>query len=378
VSVAATRWIDGTGSLRALVPLRLAVGPLVALHLRPFLEDAAAGRIYRDTFFQPYASWYPELPRSLYVLLLWATVAAAFLVSIGLATRAASILTAGGVAYNLFLSETHFHHNRAFLLVLLAGIALLPVGRWVSVDRVLRGMPRPRAAPLWPLGLLRFEVAVAYWASGLSKLVDQDWWSGLVTRLRVERFGDLAADRGVPEWLLEALSSSAFHWWFAKVVVLTELTIGLGLFWRKTRLAAVWLAIGFHMAIEATASVQVFSLAGLAALVIWVTPRAGDRELIVRSDLPASRRFGRLVRLLDWTGRFRVVESASGPPIRLIDRPGSDGEPVIREGGAARVMVLSRLPATFWPIAPFVPFVRTRAEPRRRPPGESGLGSPAR
>jgi hypothetical protein len=346
-------WLDGRGDLRALVPLRIAVGPLVALHLRPFLTDAARGRIYRDTFFEPYVSWYPELPRSIYVALLWATAAAAILVSLGLATRVAAAATAGGVAYNLFLSETHFHHNRAFLLVILAGVALLPLGRWVSLDRALgRYAGRARDAPLWPLALLRFEVAVAYWASGLSKLLDGDWWGGLVTRLRVEQYGDVAAGRGVPEWLLDVLASPGFHWWFAKAVVLTELAIGIGLFWRRSRLGAVWLAIGFHLAIEVTAQVQVFSLAGLAALVIWVTPRSRDRVLTVRTDSRRVRIFGAMVRLLDWTGRFRVVESPAGPPLLLADRPRRDGTPVVRDGREAAAAVLTRLPATFWIAAP--------------------------
>ena len=51
-------------SMRALALLRVLVGPVVLLHLRPFLADGAAGRIYRDTFHEPYAAWYPELPRA--------------------------------------------------------------------------------------------------------------------------------------------------------------------------------------------------------------------------------------------------------------------------------------------------------------------------
>ena len=43
--------------------LRILVAPIVLLHLRPMLEDAWHGGIYRDHFHEPYASWYPELPR---------------------------------------------------------------------------------------------------------------------------------------------------------------------------------------------------------------------------------------------------------------------------------------------------------------------------
>ena len=49
------------------------------------------------------------------------------------------------VAGNLLLSQTHFRHNRAFLAIVLGGLALLPAGRVLSVDawwRRPRGLPR--------------------------------------------------------------------------------------------------------------------------------------------------------------------------------------------------------------------------------------------
>ena len=54
-------------SMRALALLRVLAGPIVLLHLWPFLSDALEGRIYRDAFYEPYASWYPELPDTLLV-----------------------------------------------------------------------------------------------------------------------------------------------------------------------------------------------------------------------------------------------------------------------------------------------------------------------
>jgi hypothetical protein len=324
----ATAWsraVDAVGSVRAVEILRIASGPLVILHLWPFLDSAARGLIYRDRFWEPFLTWYPELGRHTYLLLLRGCVVAAVLVSIGLFTRAATGYVAGFVGYNLFLSVTHFHHNRAFLVILLVGLALLPVGRNLSVDALLR---RRRADPaaLWPLWLMRFEVIVVYGASGFSKLIDGDWWGGLVTRLR-------------PEWLLDLVSSEGFHWWFAKAAVATELFIAVGLAFRRTRLAAVWVAIPFHLAIELTAEVQVFSWAALAALVIWATPSDRDRRL----EVPGYG-WRRVVSSLDWLGRFEVVP---GDRLVLHDR----GE--VRRDGAALRVVLTRLPLTFWIVAPF-------------------------
>ena len=83
-----------TGSLRAVALLRIAVGPIVLLHLQPFLADALDGRVPGDTFTVPFSDWYPVLPREVYVAGLWVTAAMAVLLSIGLLTRLAAAFTA--------------------------------------------------------------------------------------------------------------------------------------------------------------------------------------------------------------------------------------------------------------------------------------------
>jgi hypothetical protein len=375
--------VQARGDLRAVALLRIAAGPLVLLHLRPFLDLAASGVTYADRFHQPFFEWYPEAGPGLYTGLLRAGAVTAVLLSLGVLTRWVSAFVAGVVGYNLFLSVTHFHHNRAFLLILLIGLTLLPSGRHLSIDALAArrlGRAGPEPAPLWPLWLLRFEVAVAYGASGFSKLIDPDWWNGLVLRLRIEQWRDVAAAEGTPEWLLDLLASETFMWWFAKAVVLTELLIALGLAVRRTRLAAIWVAIGFHVAVELTAEVQVFSWAALAALVIWVTPRSGDRRLVVTPEASRGAALtGVLVRYLDWTGRFAVERRAGdiGPALCLFDRSQPDGGVQNRVGAEAARMVLSRLPATFWFAGPLLlPGIRSWWDRRAAGWfGESGGGA---
>jgi uncharacterized membrane protein YphA (DoxX/SURF4 family) len=317
----------------------MAVGPLVLMHLMPFLIRATDGIIYRDRFWLPYADWYPQLPRQVYVGLLWSTVVAGFLVSVGLVTRLAAWWCTGGVAYNLFLSQTHFHHNRAFLLILLIGMAVLPSGGAVSLDRRLRtpsALAQGRGGRL-ALTVLRLEIALVYLASGTSKLIDPDWWGGTVTRLRV--VAGAARLEALPDRIVALLLDPGFHAWVAKGIVLTELFIGVGLLWHRTRLGAVWMAIPFHLAIQATAEVQVFSWAALAALVVWVSPRSRDRSLEVGRRWQAV-----VVAGLDWTGRFAVTR---GQGFTLVD-----GDGRIRRGRSAVRFVAARLPLTFWFAAP--------------------------
>ena len=351
-------------AMRAMAVLRILAGPIVLLHLRPFLEQAAGGVIYRDIFHQPYAPWYPDLPHSLYVTVLLAGAAGAVAMTIGLFTRAATLTVLAVVAYNLFLSTTHYHHNRGYLVIVLAALSVVPCGRELSVDSWMRrrcGLPAlDPSAPGWPLWLLRFEAATVYGASGLSKLLDADWFAGTVTWDRMVRVQDLMAARSVPGWVIDVVTDRGLHTYAAKVIVITELFIAVGLWWTATRYAAVWVAVCFHVAIELTASVQVFSYLAIAALLIWAVPSTHDRTLEVDLASPAGGRIASVVHRLDWLARFAVV--AREGPARATDRDGT-----VYEGFAAVAFTASRLPLTAWFALPLLLLPAVRRA-RRQPP----------
>jgi len=346
-------------SMRALALLRVLAGPAVLLHLQPFLSDGWEGRTYRDAFYEPYAAWYPELPGAVYVGLLSLAAAAAVAMSLGLLTRLATATTFVIVAYNLFLSTTHFHNNRAYLVIVLGLLAVAPCGRELSLDvwiRRRRGRPAlDPSAPAWPLWLLRFECAAVYGASGLSKLVDPDWFGGTVTWHRVVQARDQLDGWILPDWAVSVLTDRSFHTGAAKIIVLTEVFIAVGLWWRGTRYAAVWVAVAFHIAIEVSASVQVFSYLAVAVLVIWAVPSTRDRVLRIDPTVRRQRRLGALVRRLDWLARFRVEPATPGSRLEAVDR---DGTTI--GGAAALALTLSRLPLTAWFALPalLLPAVR--------------------
>jgi vitamin K-dependent gamma-carboxylase len=347
-------------SMRALAVLRVAAGPVVLLHLRPFIADAFDGRTYRDAFYEPYAAWYPEVPDAVYVALLWLGAAAAVGMSLGLLTRLTTATTFAVVAYNLFLSTTHFHNNRAYLVIVLGLLSAAPCGRELSVDAWLRrrrGRPAlARSAPAWPLWLLRFECAAVYGASGVSKLVDPDWFGGTVTWQRVVRARDQLEAWALPDWAVSVLTDRSFHTGAAKLVVLTELFIAVGLWWPRTRYAAVWVAVVFHVAIDMSAAVQVFSYLAIAVLAVWAVPSTRDR--VLRID----RRWASAVRALDWLARFRVEPGPRGSPLHVTDR---DGATIA--GAPAVALALSRLPLTAWFALPvlLLPAVRRARRVRR-------------
>jgi hypothetical protein len=291
---------------------------------------------------------------------------AAIAMSLGVLTRLATGATFAIVAYNLFLSTTHFHNNRAYLVIVLGLLAVAPCGRELSVDawvRRRRGLPAlDTSAPAWPLWLLRFECAAVYGASGLSKLVDPDWFGGTVTWQRVVRARDDLEAWPLPDWAVSVLTDRDFHTGAAKFIVLTELFIAIGLWWRGSRYAAVWVAVVFHVSIDASASVQVFSFLAIAVLVIWAVPSTRDRVLRIDPATARHRRLGALVHRLDWLARFRVEPAPAGSRLEVVDRNGA----AIR-GAPAVAFVLSRLPLTAWFALPalLVPAVRRARSDRR-------------
>ena len=339
-------------SMRSLALLRVLIGPAVLLSLWPFLSDALDGRIYSDAFYEPYAAWYPELPRTLYVALLLVAAVAAVAMSLGLATRVATATTFAIVTYNLFLSTTHFHNNRAYSLVIVLGLlAVAPLGA---------------SGPGWPLWLLRFECAAVYGASGLSKLLDPDWFGGTVPWQRVVHARADLERWPLPDWAVSILTDRDFYTGAAKLIVLTELFIAVGLWRRGTRYAAVWIAVVFHVAIELSASVQVFSYLAIAVLVIWAVPSTRDRILRIDPTVSGQRRLGALVRRLDWLARFRVEPAPRGARLEVVDRDG-----VTFHGPPAVAFVLSRLPLTAWFALPLLLLPaarRLRGELRGRSP----------
>ena len=170
---------------------------------------------------------------------------------------------------------------------------------------------RPEAL-LWPLVLLRVQVSLVYFSSGFSKLVDPDWLSGLVLWDRVVRYQHVI--HPAPGWVVDFLTWRPLFYVVAPVAIATELFLAAGLWLPRTRLVAIRVAIVFHLAIELGARVEVFSLAAIAALVIWVTPTRRDRAIRLGRQHAPGPGAGPAVPALDWLDRFTIEERGRATP----------------------------------------------------------------
>lgn len=286
---------------RSIAAVRIVVGLVAFVHLRPIAVAGLRGDTFHDRFHEPFLDplfrLAPMLGPTLFTVLVVAGATASLSMAAGVLTKASTIVATAAVGYHLLVSTTHLHNNRAYLFAILVGLSLAPAGRSWSFDRWFRrrrgAAPLPEVMPGWPLWLLRFECSLVYAASGVSKLLDPDWFGGTVTWGRVVTQEAMLRASVLPEFAQDLLVDRSFHTVAAKVVVLTELFVAGGFWWPRTRPWAVATAIAFHVAIEASASVQTFSYLAIGVLVVWADPDlAGVRHAMHRSN--GLRRFRRV------------------------------------------------------------------------------------
>ena len=338
-------------SMRGLALLRVLVGPVVLLHLRPFLSDAWHGRIYRDAFFEPYAAWYPELPARC-----TSRCSGSRRCRRRHVARLAHAPCDGDDVRDRHLQPVPLDHALPQQPRLprdrprgAGGGAVRTralVDAWIRRRRGPAGA-RP-AAPAWPLWLLRFECAAVYAASGTSKLLDPDWFGGTVPWMRVvQARGTSSAP--LPGWAVSILTDRDFYTGAAKLVVADRAVHRVRAVVARDALRG---GVGRRRlprdASRSAAAVEVFSVLGIAVLVIWAVPSTRDRVLVVDPPTRASGA-GRVVRRLDWLARFRVEPAAPGWPLEsstataprsAARRPGVRAQPpaadgVVRAPGAA-------------------------------------------
>lgn len=204
-------------------------------------------------------------------VLFWGLVVLALAVAAGLAFRVTAPLFAAGLTY-VQLIDVSTYLNHYYLAGLLAWLlAVSPASRAWSLDAWLRARWNARApkrreevATAW-LWLFRVQVGVVYVFAGLAKL-QSDWllhgqplgiWLGARTSLPV--LGALFTMPGVP------LVMS----WFGFVF---DTTVVLWLSWKKTRLWAYAVVVGFHVLTRLLFDIGMFPIIMSISALVFFSP----------------------------------------------------------------------------------------------------------
>jgi Vitamin K-dependent gamma-carboxylase len=330
------RWLHETGETRQLGLARLAFGLLLLAESWKIYGQARIV-FFRDVFF---VTFLPEAllpPEPLFRALVAAHALLAAWVVVGRRARPALAAAAGVGLYLLLANRLDFHNNRYALYCYAFLLSFAPCDR-AFAWRAPRE-PASRRGLLWAQRLVQAQASLVYLASGLSKLADPDWRGGVVLGDRALRFLE-RRKLGWPvdpflAWFGQPEVSSPF----SKLVIASELFLAIGLWAPRTRAVALWVGLYFHVVIEVTQKVELFSYTTLAVYLLFVRPATRERAL----ELPSARGgLRRLVSALDLLARFELRPAPAGAPLVAIDRDGRRAS-----GFAAFVLLCRALPLLF-------------------------------
>jgi hypothetical protein len=350
-------WADEVGDAWVLGVVRVTVGVMLFLQALEAAEEVMTAGYFGDRFHLPFIPESLVPSRTVYLGMVAARILLAVMITVG--HRARTALALGGVLgiYTLLLNRIEYHHNRYALYCYALLLALTPCDRALSL-----GYDGPsRGAPLWGQRLAQVQVGIVYLASGGSKLLDPDWRDGLVIADRFARYGYQALERGVPPAVVEAFSTPSATSALAKLAIATELFLVVGLFARRTRVFALWWATMFHLTIEISSQVEMFTWLTLTMLALFATPDFRARKVFFDPSRAKGRVLSRLIRALDWLARFEVKpwepdRLRTGHVLVVVRRDGSRAT-----GVRALAMCARCLPALFplWaPLALVASFTR--------------------
>ena len=368
-SAASVGFLRDVGDTYVVGLVRVALGLLLFWNaLRAGYELRTAG-FFGDAFHMPFM---PEalVPSALaYTVIVAAQLLLAALVTVGHRARAALFVTSLLGVYVILCDRLQFHHNRYALFCFAFLLSFSPCDRVLVVTEP----PPPedehaRTGPLWAQRLAQLQLSIVYLSSGGSKLFDPDWRDGHVIGDRFARYGHQALDRGVPQAVVDFMSRADVTSALSKIAIATELSLVLALWLRRTRVLALWWAVMFHLTIEVTSKVEIFTWLSLAILCLFATPDYKARKLFYDPSRPRARVLAKTVAWLDWLARFEVKPwepdaLKKGHALVVVRRDGSRAT-----GFQAVAMVARCIPLLFplWaPLALVASFTRA-GEPSAR------------
>jgi hypothetical protein len=299
------RWYAETGDTYVLGLVRVVIGLFLFWEGLRAAKELTTSGYFGDAFhisFLPEA-WVPS--RVVYTLLLALSLLLAVLVTVGHRARFALFASALLGLYLFLCDRLQFHHNRYSLLCFAFLLSFAPCERTFAITRPPPG-EGARIGPLWAQRLAQAQMSLIYLASGGSKLHDADWRAGRVIGTRFAIYGHQALERGVPQAIVDFMSRPEVTSALAKGAIATELFLALGLWGRRTRVFALWWGTMFHLTIEVTSKVEIFTWLSLTIYALFATPDVHARKVFYDRSRPRGVILARLVGLLDWLARFEI------------------------------------------------------------------------
>ncbi|MFO0659245.1 MAG: HTTM domain-containing protein [Polyangiaceae bacterium] len=298
-------WLDEQGELHLMGVVRVLFSLLFADALYHEVRHMVERGYFADYFHMPFFSeaWVPNKPFYLGLLALKALlILSIFLGKWARPSLIGMVLVDG---YLLLCDRLEFHNNRYAILCFAFLLA------WGPCDRAVLPLGPAGSKTLGPLfaqRLAQLQMSVIYIASSGSKLLDPDWRGGDVMSVRFAR-GAMNAPaflKSFSLWMSGAWQSELI----SKGAIATEMFLAFGLWSKALRPWALWVGALFHLTIEATANVQLFSWLSLSVYVLFADPDTKTRSILFDPRSAEARRTVWVLKRLDWLAKFDLEEVA--------------------------------------------------------------------
>ena len=187
---------------------------------------------------------------------------ASLLIAFGLFYRVAVLTFLLSFIYVELLDKTYYLNHYYFVSIFTFLLLLVPANRYLSLDVIRRPQLKVTHVPAWAIQIFQAQLILVYFLAGLSKLTSD--WLLHAQPLRIW----LPANTGIPfigplmdkEWVAYAFS------WFGAIF---DLTAGFFLLYRKTRPAAYFFVVLFHLMTAWLFKIGMFPFIMIAATLIF-------------------------------------------------------------------------------------------------------------
>jgi HTTM domain len=299
------RWQSELGDTYVLGLVRVALGAMLFWQTLRSAQELTTRGYFGDVFHLPFLPEALVPSRLVYTVLIAVELIVAALAAVGHRARAALCVGSLLGLYFLLCDRVEFHHNRYALCLFAFLVSLAPCDRSFTITGPVLSEGE-RTGPLWAQRLAQLQLSIIYLASGGAKLLDPDWRDGRVLLVRLTMYGYKALERGVPQGVVDFVSQPTVTSALAKAAIATELLLSFALWNKRARIYALWWGVMFHLTIEVTSPVEIFTWLTLTAYGLFVTPDTRARKFFFDPSRPRAKLTARLVRALDWFARFEV------------------------------------------------------------------------
>ncbi len=253
--------------IASIVVFRAMFGAIMLWEVYRYVDGQWIHRYYIEpTFHFKYFGfgWVEPWPDAgMYIHFAVLGVLAAF-ITLGFLYRLSATLFFIAFTYVFLLDQTR-HLNHFYLVCLISFLLIfVPAHRAYSLDAWLRPRIHSKTVPAWSLWLLRAQIGIVYFYGGIAKL-NPDWLRGepLSTWLPRRRDDSILGSFISQDWAGMLFSYGG---------LLLDLLVVPFLLWRRTRLAALVLVIGFHLINARVFSIGIFPWFMIGATLLFLSP----------------------------------------------------------------------------------------------------------